>query len=210
MRTTSSHSQIEIAYIRVTCKAKKKKMQKSNLKPYTRTNLDILFVGLNPAKGSSENGHYFSVKQSFWNQLYKSGLITEQIDKLIADDVVFGSTEINTNKWNYGITNLITEVAESDSRKINPTNQDCIKLDKLIKEIKPLSVVFLHGKVLKNITKYLNINKPNANSGKMGKIINGSNTVFYNIAFPHGNAIADELKIEKYKELKEFILSSKL
>lgn len=186
---------------------KSNKMQKSTLNPYTRTNLDILFVGLNPAKGSSENRHYFSVKQSFWNQLFKSGLITKEIDKIIADDVVFGSTKININNWNYGITDLITEVAESDSRKIKPTNQDCYRLDKLIKELRPLSVVLLHGKVLENFTKYLNILAPKANSGKMGKIINGSDAVFYNIAFPHGNAITDELKINKYKDLKQFILS---
>lgn len=184
-------------------------MQQSNLKPFVRKNLDILFVGLNPAKGSSENGHYFSVKQSFWNQLYKAGLITEQIDKMIADDIIFGSTTKNSNNWNYGITDLITEIAESDSRKINPTSKDCIRLAELIKDLKPLTVVLLHGKVLKKITKYLSINQPKANTGKMGKIINGSNTIFYNIAFPHGNAITDDLKIDKYKDLKQFIQSTK-
>jgi len=197
----------------VTCKAKKikkiKKMQQSNLKPFVRKNLDILFVGLNPAKGSSENGHYFSVKQSFWNQLLKAGLITEQTDKMTADDIIFGSTVRNSNNWNYGITDLITEIAESDSRKIKPTKKDCIRLEKLIKELNPLTVVLLHSKVIKEFTKYLTINKPTANSGKMGKIINGSSSFFYDIAFPHGNAISDELKIEKYKDLKQFILSLK-
>jgi len=184
-------------------------MQQSNLKPFVRKNLDILFVGLNPAKGSSENGHYFSVKQSFWNQLQKAGLITEHIDKMIADDIVFGSTIKNVNNWNYGITDLITEIAESDSRRINPTTNDCIRLEKLIKELNPLTVVLLHSKVLKKFTKYLSINQPKANSGKMGKIINGSNSFFYNIAFPHGNAIADELKIDKYNDLKQFIQTIK-
>jgi len=46
---------------------------KSNLVPFIRDNLDILFIGLNPAKGSSENRHYFSVKPAFWNQLYDAG-----------------------------------------------------------------------------------------------------------------------------------------
>ncbi len=32
-------------------------MEKSKLVPFLRPNLDILFVGLNPAKGSSDNGH---------------------------------------------------------------------------------------------------------------------------------------------------------
>lgn len=60
-------------------------MEKSKLVPFVRENLDILFVGLNPAKGSSYNCHYFSVNQAFWNQLYDAGLITARIDKASAD-----------------------------------------------------------------------------------------------------------------------------
>jgi len=69
-------------------------MNKSTLIPFLRNDLDIMFVGLNPAKGSSENGHYFSVRQAFWEQLYKSGIITGNIDKLIADEYVFNFLSI--------------------------------------------------------------------------------------------------------------------
>lgn len=41
---------------------------------------DILFVGLNPAKGSSDNLHYFSINQAFWNRLYDAGLIIARVD----------------------------------------------------------------------------------------------------------------------------------
>lgn len=84
-------------------------MKESRLKPFIHSGLDILFVGLNPARGSSQNGHYFSVNASFWNQLNEAGLITEFIDKGIADEIVFGSTCININEYQYGITDLVQE-----------------------------------------------------------------------------------------------------
>lgn len=184
-------------------------MEKSNLIPYVRKDLDILFVGLNPAKGSSQNKHYFSVKQSFWEQLYYSGLITTSVDKSNADDKIFGSNRYNYNNWNYGITDLITEVAESDSRKVNPSIDDCIRLEREILFYKPRTVVLLHGKVIKYFFRYLALSKPLANTGKLGKIISDSNTVFFNIAFPHGNAITNELKIKRYIELKDHLLTNK-
>lgn len=110
-------------------------MEKSNLKPFIREDLDILFVGLNPAKGSSDKRHYFSVNQSFWNQLFESGLITIRVDKNIADEVVFRTSEINYNNWSYGITDLITSIAESNSNLIAVNEVDCIRLVNFIKYI---------------------------------------------------------------------------
>lgn len=180
-------------------------MNKSTLIPFIRENLDILFVGLNPAKGSSENGHYFSVNQSFWNQLLDSGLITKNIDKSIADDIVFGSTIFNYENWDYGMTDLMTEFAESDSKKIKPTIEDCKRLKETIKELKPSTVVILHSKVLREFLKYLEIKPIASNTGKVGRLIKNCDTTFFNIAFPHGNAITNESKIERYIELKEFL-----
>lgn len=180
------------------------------MRPFVRSNLEILFIGLNPAKGSNDKGHYFSVKQSFWDQLYRSGLIIKAVDKLTADEKVFGSTMINFNNWNYGITDLITEYAESNSKKINPTKDDCYRLDYQLREFQPTSAVILHGKVLNKFLKYYSINPPEMNSGKLGAIVPGIKTVFFNIAFPHGNAIPDSSKIERYIELKQHILALKL
>ncbi len=70
-------------------------MEVSNLVPFVREKLDILFIGLNPAIGSSTHKHYFSVNQVFWNQLYEAGLITYQVDKANADDFIFGSKTFN-------------------------------------------------------------------------------------------------------------------
>ena len=180
-------------------------MKKSTLTPFIRKDLDILFVGLNPADGSSDKGHYFSVNQAFWNQLYDSGLITQQINKSIADDIVFGSTRINNKGWNYGITDLVTEIADSNSGNINPTVAQNERLKKLIIEIKPKVVVLMHSKVLKRFVKHLGYIPPESNSGNMGTLIDNCSTVFYNIAFPHGNAIKSEDKVRMYDKIKEFL-----
>src|SRR5437879_4105247 len=146
-------------------------MEKSSLKPFLRENLHILFVGLNPAKGSNDNRHYFSVRQSFWDQLFYSGLLTTRLDKSNADEKVFGSGACNHNNWNYGITDLVTEFAESDSKKIKPTYNDYSRLITVIKKYQPLTVVLLHSKVLKNVMKHLNLIIPTSNSGELGLLL---------------------------------------
>lgn len=180
-------------------------MEKSNLRPFLRENLDILFIGLNPARGSSLNKHYFSVNQAFWNQLFESGLINKQIDKSKADSTVFGSEIINRNNWSYGITDLVTEIAESDSSKIKPTTQDCGRLKSVIIKCKPRVGILLHSKVLDSFIPYIGHQVPQSNSGKMGKIIKDCETVLFNIAFPHGNTIKSIDKIKQYKEVINYL-----
>lgn len=180
-------------------------MEKSNLTPFLRENLEVLFVGLNPATGSSRNKYYFSVNQAFWNQLLGAGLITKHIDKSIADKIIFGSNEYNYKKWNFGITDLITEIAESNSAKIKPKHSDLVRLENVIKEYKPKTVILLHGKVLKKIVGFLGYVVPESNTGDLGKLIENCETNFFNIAFPHGNTITSERKIKRYSELKEYL-----
>jgi G:T/U-mismatch repair DNA glycosylase len=184
-------------------------MQESTLTPYLRQNLDILFVGLNPAKGSSENGHYFSVNQAFWNQLYESGLITKHVDKSNADEKIFGSNTFNYNNLNYGITDLVTEIAESNSSKVKPKQADLIRLKNIIIYFKPKTVVLIHGKVLKKFITFLGYEVPDSNTGKIGCLIENCETFFFNIAFPHGNTITKTSKINRYRELKHHIISTK-
>jgi mismatch-specific thymine-DNA glycosylase len=184
-------------------------MKKSKLIPFLRPNLDILFIGLNPANGSSEKGHYFSVNQSFWNQLFDAGLLRYPVNKNVADDLVFGYTDYNFKNWNFGITDLVTTIAESDSSKIKPSFQNTENLVLELKKYKPKTAVILHSKVLTNLCKYLNLKKPKTNSGNMGVLIDDCDTIFYNISFPHGNTITAIQKIEKYKELKIHLLKIK-
>ena len=182
-------------------------MEKSSLIPFLLEGLDILFIGLNPAKGSSRNRHYFSVNQAFWNQLYRAGLITNYVDKMYADVIVFGSNDINYTYWSFGITDLITEIAESDSRKIKPTVQDCIRLEKMIGQYEPKTAVLLHGTVVKSFFRYLNRPIPPTNAGYLGRILPDCTTDFFTIAFPHGNTIRSDEKISKYVELKNHLIN---
>lgn len=177
-------------------------MQKARLVPFLRPNLDILFIGLNPAKGSNDNGHYFSVNQAFWNQLYDAGLITKWVDKVNADNIIFGNNCFNYTSWQYGITDLVTHIAESNSRKIKPTNDDCFKLKIVIQKYQPKAAILLHGTVLKRFLKFLGKAVPSTNTGALGELVENCKTKFYNIAFPHGNTITSIEKIEQYINLK--------
>lgn len=170
--------------------------------PFIRSNLDILFVGLNPSNTSSRKGHYFSTNPSFWNQLYEAGLILKQVDMNTADDIVFGSCNYNFNHWEFGVTDLVNFFAQSDSSIVKPTHQNCVELCETIKKYEPKSVVILHSKVVNIFLKrYLGLS--NIKYGRIGKIIKDCNSVFYNIPFPHGNAITSEFKVKEYKKLKE-------
>lgn len=182
-------------------------MEDINLKPFVRENLDILFIGLNPAIVSNQKGHYFSVKQSLWSQLYRSGLILEEVNKDNADELIFGGTALNVGHLSFGITDLVTNIANSDSSEVNPTEDDCEKLKQTILKYKPRVAIILHGKVLRKfVFGYLKAKKCPSNSGNMGKLLKDCDTIFYNIAFPHGNAIPDENKIKRYEEIRELIL----
>lgn len=180
-------------------------MVQATLVPFVRQNLDVLFVGLNPAKGSSENRHYFSVNQAFWNQLFDAGLITRRVDKMVADGVVFGGTEVNCNQWQYGITDLLPSVAESDSSRVRPTEGDCRLLLATIRKLEPRTVVLLHSKVVKYLCRYLGLSQFPTNCGLVGSILEGVKCSFFSIAFPHGNSIPSSEKIEQYAELRQFL-----
>ena len=134
--------------------------------------------------------------------------LIEKHEKENADELVFDSNNINFNYWNYGITDLITEIAESDSTKIKPTDEHCKRLKSTIIKYNPKTVILLHMDAIKSFSSYLEMTSPPSNSGRMGLLIDGCTSVFYNIAFPHGNSITHDEKISRYKEVKKFITNS--
>lgn len=180
-------------------------MEVSSLNPFVRSNLYILFVGLNPAKGSSHNKHYFSVNQVFWNQLHDAQLVTHRVNKSDADTLIFGSKEYNHKRWEYGITDLVTTIAESDSRKVKPSPKDCEILAHLIQEKTPKVVIIMHFKVCKHFLKFLNYSVSPANSGLLGQLLPNCSTQFFSVAFPHGNAISHKSKVENYVRVREHL-----
>lgn len=180
------------------------------LTPFLRENLDILFVPLNPAKTSSDNGHYFSTNSALWNQLYLAGLITKDFcAEDYADDIVFGGTKYNCNNWNFGITDLLTDIVDSNSKNVKPQKGHCILLEKSIRQYKPKIVILLHAKVYHAFAEnycHKYIFKKNE-YGCCGKLLPDCDTIFFYIPFPHGNAIKNDIKIHLYKELKCFLVS---
>jgi len=182
-------------------------MEKSKLEPIVRHDLDILFIGLNPGKKSSDNGHYFSANQRLWKQLYNAGLITKKVDKKEADDIIFKNNQFNFHGWSYGVTDLVPEIAESKSGYVKPNKKHKEKLKELIQEFEPKVAILLHYKVGEKFLPYLGEVYKGANFGEIGKIIDNCSTMFYSIGFPHVSKIPDKEKIENYKRVKEYLLS---
>jgi hypothetical protein len=178
-------------------------MEPSKLKPFLRPGLDILFVGLNPATVSSRKGHYFSVRSAFWDQLFQSGLITQPVHKDSADFIVFGSTDVNRNEWNYGVTYLVSEWAESKSSLIRPSMSDCARLTGEIVQNRPRVVVLVHSKVRDCLGKSLAQARP-IPYGHLGQWLPEVRSEFYAVPFPHGNSIRDDVKIGIYEEVIRF------
>lgn len=184
-------------------------MGKSNLVPFIREGLDILFVGLNPANGSDKNKHYFSVNQSFWNQLFGAGLITENVDKLYADDEIFRKNEKNYKEWSYGITDLVRNIVDSNSRNVKPSEDDCKYLKEKIKKNSPKVVVFLHSKVKRSFLAYVGVKFDKNKYGEIGRIIENCSTMFYVVPFPSDSHYDKETKIGLYAEIKKYLESAR-
>ena len=182
-------------------------MNDVKLKPFVRSNLDVLFVGYNPPRQSNSNGHYFSGKQSrFFKLLFFSGLITANIDKLFADEVVFSSSTINYKNANFGVTDLIPIVVETNSSKVKANQQNVIDLFSTIKEYKPKIACLIHSKVKDAIERYYKNNiQNNIRYGNCGNLLKGSSTIFFFNYFPNGNNIKDEPKLKIFEEIKQLL-----
>ena len=66
--------------------------------------------------------------------------------------------------------------------------------------------MLLHSKVIKHFVKGF-LGKEDVEYGNLGKLIDGSDTVFFNVPFPSGNSITSETKVELYKQVKETLES---
>jgi len=173
------------------------------LKPFIGHNLEILFIALNPPKKSNDIGHYFSGFPNFWNQLFLSGLIEKEVDKKNADELIFGSNNFNYKNWNYGVTDLVPDLVETSSQKVRPTNDHVNNLIDTICKHKPKNAIIMHS-VVRN--KMYDKNTP-MTTGPIGRILRnrGCETNFFLVPFPHGDSIKQDIKINLYKDIKDFI-----
>ena len=167
---------------------------------FLRENLDILFIALNPSVQSNNNGHYFSGKQSlFFKQMYQSGLITERVDKLTADDLVFGGNDYNYKGKNYGVIDLLPKIEETDSNKVKASIGDVELMIARIRKYKPKNVCIIHSVVMKLFKRATGIE---LKIGYNGKVLEGLDTEFYCNYFPNGNNKTTEEKLIIYRFLK--------
>lgn len=166
-----------------------------NLRPFLRPGLDLLFVALNPPLQSNENGHWFSGKQScFFDLLFKSGLISEYVDKRVADDIVFGGTEVNLQHANYGVVDLVGNVVETNSTKVKPTKQDVDRLVARVLETHPRIVCVIHSKVRTALNRHANLARP-LEYGDCGVLLHGSSARFVLSSFPNGSNIPESQRL---------------
>lgn len=70
----------------------------------------------------------------------------------------------------------------------------------------PKVVVLLHQKVVKEFLKFVGKRVPPANAGKLGQILDNCNSMFFAVAFPHGNTFATDEKVTKYIEIRDYLL----
>jgi hypothetical protein len=167
---------------------------------YLKDGLDLLFIALNPPKQSNNNGHYFSGRNStFFKQLAESGLIARQVDKLIADDIVFGDTRYNYEKKRFGVIDLIPTVEETNSNKVKVKSEDVRLLLLRLQKFRPKNVCIIHSEVMRQFTRETGIK---LKYGYNGKLLEGLDIDFYCNYFPNGNPIATGIKLEIYRDLK--------
>lgn len=168
---------------------------------YLRKDLDILFIALNPPEQSNINGYYFSGSQStFYKQLYLSGLISKELDKSIADELVFGGIEYNYKNSNYGVIDLVPGLVETNGGLVRVNNEDVINMINRIEKYKPKIVCIIHSKVKTKLSNYIN---KNLVYGYNGQLLENLDTEFYCNYFPNGNNIPTERKINIYKEIRD-------
>lgn len=168
---------------------------------YLRRNLDILFIALNPPEQSNNNGHYFSGNQStFFKQLYLSGLINEELDKTVADKLVFGENKSNYKNKSYGIIDLVPKLAETNGGLVQVKNEDVALMIERIIKFKPKIVCILHSKIMKSFARFTRIDLI---YGYNGKLFDNSDTLFFCNYFPNGNNISSDRKVNIFKEIRE-------
>ncbi|MDT0675122.1 hypothetical protein [Autumnicola musiva] len=154
---------------------------KVNLSEYIHPEMDLIFVALNAPVNSNNNGHWFTNNLSFWNLLYRVGIIKTPIaNKLEGDELVFGGTSINHKNWRIGVTDLIRTIVETDSTKVETQPEDVRRILGILKNNKVDRLCLMHSKVGEAFRKYSGIT---FNQNRYGKIGTYGNTAIYEVPF---------------------------
>ncbi len=160
-----------------------------------------MFVPLNPPYAVQRQWPLFFRSQlPLFRLLYLSGLISTDLAKATADDVVFGSTQVNYKQCAFGVLDLV-DVVETDSRKVRPTPQHVDLLLAQIHKFGPRFVCVIHSKVRNALNKRKEF-VDRLDYGICGALLPGSQSVFVLNYFPNGNNVRDEKKLEIFRALR--------
>lgn len=191
-------------------------MDSVNLSECIYKEMDIFFVALNAPVKSNNNKHWFSGSLSFWNLLFRSGLIKEQIlNPLIGDVKVFKEHSINYNNWVYGITDLDRETVETNSSNVKTDKTQVARIISILKKRKVKKLCLVHSKVAEEFESqgYITRNyKAGKNVyGKVGKY-NGTEIFevpFHNASIPNKELYYNQL-IDTPLEKNDYALKERL
>ena len=171
------------------------------LKPFLRRGLDVLFIALNPPEQSNSNGHYFSGENSrFYKLLAAGGLITQEMPQGRADEIVFGTTEVNYAGASFGVVDLVDDLVQTNSGRVRVTPDHVVRLINRVRDHEPRFACVLHSKVRDALNRS-GLRYP-LKYGYCGAVLHDCDTEFFLNYFPNGNSIKDKDKISIFRLLR--------
>ena len=171
---------------------------KSNLNGFIHSEMDVLFLALNPPVISNNNGHYFSRVRTFWDILFESGLIVHSNFQLNqADEKIFGGNSLNFKKKIFGITDLVHHKVETKSSNVKPTDEDFNRIINIINTQKIKILVLMHSSVIKYFEKKEIIEKSN----EYGFVGNFKETKIFKVPFPTGSSLSKDFIVNQYSKI---------
>ncbi|PZD79656.1 hypothetical protein DNG35_01225 [Mesonia sp. K7] len=158
--------------------------------------MDIFFVALNAPENSNRNAHWFSNNLSFWNVLYRSGIITQPIkNKLEGDIKVFGSNSINHLNWTIGVTDLNRRDVQTDSTYVSVNTNDIQRILNILEVSSVKRLCLVHSKVGEAFRRYAK--DAIFNKNRYGKIGVYKKTEIFEVPF-HNSSVKQK---ERYYNL---------
>lgn len=167
---------------------------KVNLIEYVHPKMDLLFVALNAPEVSNANAHWFSFNLSFWNLLYRAGVITQTIsDPKQGDVTVFGGSKINHSNWIIGVTDLNRDVVATKSTQVTTDSTQVKRILSIIENNAVKRICLMHSMVADEFERngiIVRNNKQGVNEfGIVGKY---KSTVIHEVPFHSGNSIPNK------------------
>ena len=169
-------------------------MSKVNLKEYIHPKMDLLFVALNAPEVSNANAHWFSYNLSFWNLLYRAGVITQTIsDPKQGDVTIFGGSKINHSNWIIGVTDLNRDVVATKSTQVTTDSVQVKRILSIIENNSVKQICLMHSMVADEFERNGIIVRNNKNGvnvfGVVGKY---KSTIIYEVPFHSSNSIPNK------------------